>query len=111
MEGIVESNANPYGLLPLKIGPIVVRQLAWGDFIELDFNENSVFYAHIFWSIGYNTEEVGGVQRVTKLWVKVSDKSWVVKSLKEAELLAHEAGHYIIGCLCALDFLKIVNVK
>jgi len=35
MEGSEES---PYGLLPLKIGPLVVRQLAWGDFIELDYN-------------------------------------------------------------------------
>jgi len=35
----------------------------------------------------------------------------VVKSLKSDELLAHEAGHYIIGCLCALDFLKTINVS
>lgn len=88
----------------------MIRQLVWADFIELDYNENSAFHAHIYWSIGYNTEEVGGVLRVNKLWVKVSDKSWVVKSLKESSLLAHEAGHYVIGCLCALDFLKTVNL-
>jgi len=38
MEGVVEGDFNPYVLLPLKIGPLVVRQLAWGDFIELDYN-------------------------------------------------------------------------
>lgn len=106
----MEVYAGPFALLPLKIGPLVVRQLGWGDFIELDYNENSAYYAHIFWSIGYTTEDVDGVQRVKTLWVKVSDKSWVVKSLKEQSLLHHETGHYIIGCLCALEFLKRVNI-
>jgi hypothetical protein len=26
-------------------------------------------------------------------------------------LLAHENGHYLIGCLCALDFIKKVNTS
>jgi hypothetical protein len=35
-------------------------------------------------------------------WTVLSSKSWV--KLKIPRLLEHETGHYILGCLCALDF-------
>ena len=79
---IGEENGNCFALLPLKLGPLVVRQLVWGDFIELDYHENSAYYAHIYWSIAYSAEERAGVLRIKTLNVKVSEKSWVIKSLK-----------------------------
>jgi hypothetical protein len=36
------------------------------------------------------------------VYVKVSEKSWA-KSHND-KLLSHETGHYIIGCLCAIEF-------
>lgn len=79
---IGEEVGNSFALLPMKLGLLVVRQLVWGDFIELDYHDDSAYYAHIFWSIGYTTEERAGILRVKTLNVKVSEKSWVIKALK-----------------------------
>lgn len=94
----------------MRLDILTVRELVWADFIELDYHESSVYYAHIFWNISWTSEYRDGRELLKTLSVKVSPKSWVVKSLKEPALLAHEAGHYAIGCLCALQFLKEVNL-
>ncbi|CAD8049903.1 unnamed protein product [Paramecium primaurelia] len=39
---------------------------------------------------------------------KFSDKSWA-KSTSDDELLEHETGHYLIGCLCALEFKRQIE--
>lgn len=41
--------------------------------------------------------------------VKITNKSWV--RYKTEYLLSHEQGHYLIGCLCALDFKKQILKK
>lgn len=35
-------------------------------------------------------------------WCSLNNKSWVKN--KWDRLLEHETGHYLIGCLCALEF-------
>jgi hypothetical protein len=86
----------------MKLDILMVRRLVWADFIELDYHESSVFYAHINWNINYTTASSDKFEILKTLTVRPSPKSWVLKSLKSPELLAHESGHYIIGCLCAL---------
>ncbi|CAD8048559.1 unnamed protein product [Paramecium sonneborni] len=39
---------------------------------------------------------------------KFSEKSWA-KSTTDNELLEHETGHYLIGCLCALEFKRQIE--
>lgn len=36
--------------------------------------------------------------------VNMNPKSW--KKTEYEELLQHETGHYLIGCLCALEFKR-----
>jgi hypothetical protein len=36
---------------------------------------------------------------------KFLEKSWA-KSTYDDDLLEHETGHYLIGCLCALEFKR-----
>lgn len=36
---------------------------------------------------------------------KLLEKSWT-KSNEYGDLLEHETGHYLIGCLCALEFKR-----
>jgi len=39
--------------------------------------------------------------------VELKDKSWTTKF--NNHLLNHEQGHYLIGCICALEFKKKVE--
>lgn len=36
---------------------------------------------------------------------KFSERSWA-KNTTDNDLLEHEAGHYLIGCLCSLEFKR-----
>ena len=39
---------------------------------------------------------------------KFLEKSWA-KSTYDDDLLEHETGHYLIGCLCALEFKRQIE--
>lgn len=94
---------NSYGIPP-KIASLKIRALKWTDFKGTP-PPDSPFAAHIYWSVNYefgNYNEPN--QPKLRVWVQVRPKSWTIK--EEAKLLKHEYGHYLIGCLCALAFLK-----
>jgi hypothetical protein len=90
--------------LPPAIAGIPIRALTWDDFKGTP-PEDSPYVAHIYWSINYQfTTCKEGKKPRLKVQVGVRPKSWRVK--EELKLLRHEYGHYLIGCLCALAFLK-----
>jgi hypothetical protein len=41
----------------------------------------------------------------------ISKRSWVREERKCAHLLNHEQGHYLIGALCVLEFLRRIDAK
>lgn len=65
--------------------------------------------AHIYWWIDYKISD----DKKTKLSVglHIGDKSWVRCDRKCAHLLNHEQGHYLIGAICVLEFLRRVDSK
>ena len=65
--------------------------------------------AHIYWSIEYKiTDPLKGKLAVNLI---IAKKSWVREEKKCDHLLAHEQGHFIIGGLCVLEFLRRVDSK
>lgn len=99
-------------VLPCKIGGLSIKKLEWSDFKGTP-NYDLKWMAHAFWGIGYNyevTQKQASNKKVAyvidpieiKVWLK--RKSWTKKI--SSHLLNHEQGHYIIGCLCALEFKK-----
>ncbi|KAL4479914.1 hypothetical protein ABPG74_020430 [Tetrahymena malaccensis] len=111
-----EIRLNEY--LPTRIGGIQIKKVQWSDFPGKADPEMS-FWAHIYWFINYNyqVEQRQSVKnryldfkvRSINVSVKISNKSWVRKQTDY--LLSHEQGHYLIGCLCALDFKQQVLKK
>lgn len=92
-----------YGI-PEQVGEVKVRALGWADFKGTP-PQDSPYLAHIYWSVNYEFGEYAeGCQPALKVSVQVRPKSWRVK--EDQKLLKHEYGHYLIGCLCALSFLK-----
>lgn len=93
--------------IPCQIAGLSIRPLSWSDF-QGEPPQDSPYVAHIYWSVNYefgNTPE--GCKPDLKVSVKVRPKSWRVK--EELNLLKHEYGHYLIGCLCGLAFIKRSN--
>jgi hypothetical protein len=92
-------------ILPIKIGNLIsIRKLTWRDFPGRP-SKKLTFSAHIFWHIYYSLEK----GRISNVSVEISPNSWVRKHRRSEDLLAHEQGHYIIGCLCAMEFLRRVH--
>lgn len=107
-------HAKPYGLysmLPVTIANLNIRKLSWSDFPG-KASESEQFNAHIYWNVQYAFEQKDSSNLKCKKMrslnifteVSVHPKSWVKK--QSERLLRHESGHYIIGCLCALEFQK-----
>lgn len=66
--------------------------------------------AHIYWAIEYSFKKRKNRKKPDVLaQVVVQAGSWVRPEMKSDALLEHEMGHYLIGCLCALEFLKRVD--
>lgn len=93
--------------LPISIRGILIRKLDWTDFSS-EPDPTMSFSAHVYWHVNYSYTTINnnGVIRVRTVIanVNVSNKSWVKK--KSDWLLSHEQGHYLIGCLCALEFKR-----
>jgi hypothetical protein len=66
--------------------------------------------AHIWWAIDYEFVSRKDFKvPYVKATARVLSKSWVAN--EDLKLLEHEYGHYLIGCLCALEFEKRVNYE
>lgn len=66
--------------------------------------------AHIYWTIEYSFKKRKNRKKPdVQAQVVVLANSWVKPEMKSDGLLEHELGHYLIGCLCALEFLKRVD--
>lgn len=76
--------------------------------------EQPQYFAHIFWTFTYkyyfNSGEFPNKPHVVAC-VEVSPRSWSRNEKQNDKLLQHEYGHYLIGCLCALEFMDKVNKK
>ena len=104
----------------MKIGTLTIKLLTWDDF-KSEPIPNSQWKAHTYWCVGYTFDikmrkmkksnniklEYVNIVRYRlsmNTWAQLSDRCWVRN--KWPRLLEHETGHYIIGCLCALEFKK-----
>lgn len=65
--------------------------------------------AHIYWWIDYKVQETAKKRVLVEL--HLSDKSWVRPNKKCAHLLNHQQGHYLIGALCVLEFMRRIDSK
>ncbi|KRX02766.1 hypothetical protein PPERSA_02256 [Pseudocohnilembus persalinus] len=108
---------NINNILPVKIGSLQIKKMNWKD-LGGKIPENSPYKAHIYWNISYNYDvqiiPTVGMQKMqykvlVKTWVSISNKSW--HKMKVDHLLNHEQGHYLLGCLCALEFEKQCTEK
>lgn len=88
-----------------QINGISIRRIDWRDF-KGEPNSSSPYFAHIFWKIDYELIRLTEVSFDLKVDIRISPNSWVVQGRQCEELLLHEYGHYLIGCLCALTFKK-----
>ncbi|CAD8125361.1 unnamed protein product [Paramecium sonneborni] len=98
------------GVLPVTINGIKILKIDWSYFTASP-NMQSPWKAHCFWTVGYtfdiNMRKMKRSQNIKyrlniQSWCCLNNKSWVKQ--KWDRLLEHETGHYLIGCLCALDF-------
>lgn len=65
--------------------------------------------AHIYWHIEYKITDMDK-KKVTANLI-IGKRSWVREEKKCDHLLNHEQGHYLIGALCVLEFLRRVDYK
>ncbi|CAD8179024.1 unnamed protein product [Paramecium octaurelia] len=98
------------GVLPVTINGIKILKIDWSYFTATP-NMQSPWKAHCYWTVGYtfdiNMRKMKRSQNIRyrliiQSWCCLNNKSWV--KTKWDRLLEHETGHYLIGCLCALDF-------
>lgn len=94
---------------PIQFGnAFALRSLSWEDFPG-EVEVRMPWSAHIYWSIDYRiTDPQKGKLTVNLV---IAKRSWVREEKKCDHLLGHEQGHYLIGGLCALEFLRRVDSK
>ena len=63
--------------------------------------------AHIYWHIDYRI--LCYQTRRVEVNLIISKNSWVRPEKKCDHLLQHEQGHYLIGALCVLEFMRRVD--
>ncbi|CAK91824.1 unnamed protein product (macronuclear) [Paramecium tetraurelia] len=97
-------------ILPITINGVKILKVDWSYF-SAPPNNLSRWKAHCFWTVGYtfdiNMKKMKKSSNikyrlVIQSWCCLNNKSWVKN--KWDRLLEHETGHYLIGCLCALEF-------
>ena len=74
-----------------------------------EVDERLPWSAHIFWSIEYRITDYD--KRRVEVLLVISKRSWVRAERKCDHLLNHEQGHYLIGALCVLEFLRRIDAK
>lgn len=118
MDKAVETSAEtstdePYvslvnSILPLKFGNLLtIPQLTWANFPG-KANEAMKWSAHVYWNIEFQVLKTGKRPSLS-VDVHMLSKSWVKDHKKCDHLLNHEQGHYLIGNICALEFLRRVH--
>jgi hypothetical protein len=92
----------------IKIGGFEVKPIKWSDF-KGEVEEEMPWSAHIYWWIDYKISD----SKLKKLHptLHLSERSWVREEHKCWHLLNHEQGHYLIGAICVLEFLRRVECK
>lgn len=89
-----------------------IKELTWEHF-QASPEADSQWKAHTNWSVGYTYEiNMRKLKKSNNIryfltiqsWCTLGDRCWVRVPIPR--LLEHETGHYLIGCLCALDFKK-----
>jgi hypothetical protein len=65
--------------------------------------------AHIYWWIEYKIPDAKKKKVIADLYL--SERSWVRANKKCPHLLNHEQGHYLIGAICLLEFLRRVDAR
>ncbi|KAL4474211.1 hypothetical protein ABPG72_001750 [Tetrahymena utriculariae] len=108
-----------HAILPINIGGVQCERPCWNDFKGSPDSKNEYFLAYIYWVINYfydTTKKFCEQEKVMKFIVtsitaqpKIKPNSWY--RYKTKDLLHHETGHYIIACLCTLEFKKRVMEK
>ncbi|KAL4435270.1 hypothetical protein ABPG74_017362 [Tetrahymena malaccensis] len=108
-----------HAILPINIGGVQCERPCWSDFKGSPDPKNEYFLAYIYWVINYfydTTKKFCEQEKVMKFIVtsitaqpKIKSNSWC--RYKTKDLLHHETGHYIIACLCTLEFKKRVMEK
>ncbi|EAR83672.1 secreted protein (macronuclear) [Tetrahymena thermophila SB210] len=108
-----------HAILPINIGGVQCERPCWNDFKGSPDPKNEYFLAYIYWVINYfydTTKKFCEQEKVMKFIVtsitaqpKIKPNSWC--RYKTKDLLHHETGHYIIACLCTLEFKKRVMEK
>lgn len=95
-------------VLPLRFGSLLtVPRLNWENFPG-PANEAMKWSAHVYWNIEYHVVRTSKKPSVS-VGVHILPKSWVKHHKKCAHLLNHEQGHFLIGNLCALEFVRRVH--
>jgi hypothetical protein len=92
----------------MRFGSLIsVPSLTWEHFPG-EVNQTMIWSAHVFWNIEYHVIKTGKKPYVN-VNVQILPKSWVKCHKKCDHLLNHEQGHFLIGNLCALEFLRRVH--
>jgi len=90
------------------------HKLSWSDF-QGTTNSRSKYWAESHWNVDWSYQaKISDGKALVKVQAKCTlnnKKSWVREEKKSQSLLEHEQGHYYIGCLCALTFMKRVSSK
>lgn len=85
-----------------------IRPLKWADF-KGQVNDMMPWSAHIYWWIEYKVLDYK--KKKLHIQLHINPKSWVRHDKKSDHLLNHEQGHYLLGAICALEFLRRVDSK
>ena len=98
-------------ILITQVNKMRIKPISWADF-RGNVPDNQWYLAHIYWHIEYSYGYPTPQNKIPKVTVSptISARSWKKEySINNSDLLRHEYGHYLIGCLCALDFQSQVN--
>jgi len=90
------------------------HKLSWEDFKGAT-KVQSKYWAESHWNVNWSYQaKIADGRALVRVQAKCTfdnKKSWVREEKKSQGLLEHEQGHYYIGCLCALTFMKRVSSK
>ncbi|KRX09437.1 hypothetical protein PPERSA_01637 [Pseudocohnilembus persalinus] len=91
--------------LPQQISDILIKFPSW-KYFQGEPEEHEPWKAKLMWYVTYQFDKNEENEKVeVNVDVKIQENSWAREQI-DNELLHHEWGHYLIGCLCALDFKK-----
>jgi hypothetical protein len=96
-------------------GSVGNRPLVWDDFTGTP-DPSSPFNAYTYWHIRFKYDRAlfkGDTAMIEGLNAELElspEKSWVKKDFETDYLLMHEQGHFDLGKLCLLEFVKDMHL-